>query len=778
MKAPRPLLETGLFRAAGWRHLVYYYGAMRGEKAFKFRKADLAWSGLLQRYADAVPAALLVLFWGLLYFHVLFQGQTFVLEDSSRVFYPLWKWGSEAWKKGTIPLWNPDVAFGTPSLADPQMAAWYPPVRLLYGFLDPTSAFTLLVVLHHLWALCGFWIFARCRGFMPWLCLGGSLVFGFSFNALSLTWATPMLFAYSWIPWIFYFIDGLRRGHRRSFLGLSAALALQMAAGYPLFSFLTLFLMAWEWSLTRATQGWKGNWQRETLEQGAAVLMAMAYNAAWTLPLRELLPQTFLNNRLALSESLHWEDLTTWLNPFFKGHPLHAHPSTPFSVVVYFAGLPTLVVFLWGTALRKARVSSLLLLLLPLLLSLGETGWLGSAIKTIFPVYRMVVRSGCWIPFVVWSAALFFLEAGQGLCGPAPGRKKEGKRPVPRRQAAWLIFSIGVYLCALACGVPSCLLSFWISLGLLLAISWASQPVVRAAFLCGSLFFSLGPVDQSIHFTMDRSFYDNPPSLAGLLSKPGPSGAAPGRLYQTPDWVDEHLMVSGQGVADAYLKVKNSLAPNWPLCFGLVQADYENTLFLKPALGWLYLPQKTKAETSRKILDFLGIGFVMGIPAPPGMDESDGEIWKNPTKLPIWFPVERALDWNSQSKLGDPFEAPKFDLKKEVVTLEHNLVGNYAPRKVSEEFRSANEIRISASGHGRALLASSEMAYPGWWARVNGVFRPLETVNGNFRGLVLNEGETEVEVVYRPLAFRLGCFLSLLACGVWAFMILRPVLRY
>src|ERR1035441_3347857 len=102
---------------------------------------------------DIAALALTVLLWACFHYRILFLGQTEVLLDSSRFFYPLWKWGAGVWDRGWIPLWNPDAAFGTPYLADPDMAAWYPPLRACYCFFPPTTAFNLLVVGHHLWAL-------------------------------------------------------------------------------------------------------------------------------------------------------------------------------------------------------------------------------------------------------------------------------------------------------------------------------------------------------------------------------------------------------------------------------------------------------------------------------------------------------------------------------------------------------------------------------------------------------------------------------------------------
>jgi hypothetical protein len=75
------------------------------------------------------------------YHRVIFGNSIFVFVDASRFFYPMWKWGAGVLNQGFIPLWNPDAQFGTPYLADPQMAYAYPPVPLLYSFLNPINAF-------------------------------------------------------------------------------------------------------------------------------------------------------------------------------------------------------------------------------------------------------------------------------------------------------------------------------------------------------------------------------------------------------------------------------------------------------------------------------------------------------------------------------------------------------------------------------------------------------------------------------------------------------------
>ena len=199
-----------------------------------------------KRWIEIVPIVLLVALWTFFYYRVFFTGHTFVLGDSSRFFYPLWKWGGDIWNRGLIPLWNPDAGFGTPYLADPQMAAWYPPLRVAYLFLGPVDAFNVCILFHHLFVLVGFFMFAKGRGFSNSSAFLGAVLFGFSIHAVSLSSDPSILLSFSWIPWVFLSADLLFGGSRWGIAVLSVSLAMQMASGYPLLTYLTLLVLGAE----------------------------------------------------------------------------------------------------------------------------------------------------------------------------------------------------------------------------------------------------------------------------------------------------------------------------------------------------------------------------------------------------------------------------------------------------------------------------------------------------------------------------------------------------
>ncbi len=551
-------------------------------------------------------------------------------------------------------------------------------------------------------------------------------------------------------------MDGVNRSRKGSFLLLASSLSLQLAAGYPLFFYLTLLILGMSRLLSHAASGWKQPWGREFGMGMAAVFIALALNAAWLLPFEEFIPFSNLGKRTGFSESLDWSDLATWLNPFFKGHPLFSSPPSPFSVTVYFAGLPSLVVLVWSILNRKISRSSLLLFLLVLVLSLGTTASMGGWFKAFVPGYGLVVRSGYWIPFVVWALAVLFLESGIGLS------KMEG--------FGWLWASLLVYLSALVLGVPWELKSFWASLfftlgaGLAKVFPWDW----RRVWLALSMVFSVGPVVHGIQFTMDKSYYDEPPQVCSHISEQG-------RIYNSPSLEDRFHYISGNGVSDAYLQLKEAMVSNWPIAFGFREVGFSNALFLRSFLDWYYAPYWEPG--SAKMLDYLDARYVVGwIPCFHGsspVSAGTAPLWNNPSAVSPWRTCRRVAPQNDWREDFAAMRKSSFRFSDTCFATDKDLAGDYHPRSLSENSDGPNTKMIQAVGKGKALLVSSETAYPGWRASADGQRIALTEVNHGFQGLVLGNGQERVKLTYCPTSFRLGFFISLLAFAFWMGILFR-----
>lgn len=77
-------------------------------------------------------------------------------------------------------------------------------------------------------------------------------------------------------------------------------------------------------------------------------------------------------------------------------------------------------------------------------------------------------------------------------------------------------------------------------------------------------------------------------------------------------------------------------------------------------------------------------------------------------------------------------------------------VVRYEPQRIEMRTRNSQE----------RFLVLSEVYYPGWTARIDGVETQVHRVNYALRGLVVPPGEHKVEFVYAPASFRIGAVCS------------------
>lgn len=685
--------------------------------------------------------------------------------DSSGFFQPLWKWGGHWFAQGILPLWNPDVAFGRPYWADPQMGAWYPPLRLFYEWMSPEDAFRFLVVGHQLWGALGFYLFVRDRGIPPWTALAGSLAFGFSFNSLSVMQIPAMLFAFSWIPWVFRTAWWVwERPSSGTGLAFSLALGLQGASGYPLYGYLTAFFLGLDLSIRSAfllrnvpdqwgrVRGWAG-WT--LLGAGAAVF----FNLAWLLPFSEFLKFSNVDQRLAMSQGIEWKHLASWLNPFFNGHPLHSFTGIDASVSVYFAGLPIVVLLLWGAFRRRVEGVTLFLFLLAFLLSTGPLLGVGLWLKDILPGFHWVVRSGYLISWVVFFGVWAALQAFEGDGSKVKGTKGE---------SSWTWVVLATAGGALALGVPFDLPSFWCGvLAIFLAGRSFSKGRDTGRFFLGlAVLCSLGPVAQSLGYTLPVSFYrEAPPCLARMTE--------PGRIDHEYGVIQKGEAVSGRSIQEAFDQLRGDLIPNWPLNYGREEVFDHDSFFLKDFLKWWYGAARISGAFSKKILDYLDVRYFFGTDPGPGFKRLEAgsapdPLWVNLSSLSKWHSVTRVLPGTSWDEDMRWAAGHAFDFTKECFAEGDLRTGPYSSRRVDYSSMGPNRLEIEAVGKGRALLVSSETAFPGWVALVDGQEKTCHVVNHDFRGVLLGPGEERVTMTYRPTAVRLGLFLALLAVGLWA----------
>jgi len=491
----------------------------------------------------------------------------------------------------------------------------------------------------------------------------------------------------------------------------------------------------------------------------AAVLPAIFFNSAWMLPFAEFKPLSNLEMRFNLRADLPIRALATWLNPFLLGHPLHSGQGFLIELSSFFVGLPTIGCFLWALFRRKIPLNGIFFLVLLVLMALG--GWFGSFLRSWVPFYSLVVRSGYCVPLVVFAASRLGAQGFESVIG-------EGKTGFP-----WLVLALLIYGSALGFGVPADLGSFWVSLVFFVFAGLKISPPLRMTLLSASLFASIWPAAQGSQFTLPKDYLDEPSGFASRMSKPG-------RIYEPFTVEESSKFVWGRSFEDACEASKNAMFSNWPLTFGKEESFLYESYFVKSYFDWCFSSMRFSPVVSRKILDYLDVRYVLG--RQKFQDFKDltqkGDpfpLSENPLENAKWRSVTTGFPpsgWaNDLERLGQK----GMDLESACFVSRPGAVGSYTKRRVLEKNRTSNLVELEAKGKGRALLVSSETAYPGWIGESDGKKKALENVNYGFRGVVLEDGEEEVALRYQPTTFRLGCFLMLLACGFWGALLFQFV---
>ncbi|HJT25004.1 MAG TPA: YfhO family protein, partial [bacterium] len=335
----------------------------------------------------------------------------------------------------------------------------------------------------------------------------------------------------------------------------------------------------------------------------------------------------------------------------------------------------------------------------------------------------------------------------------------------------WLVVGLAVYGSALLLGVPMGLGSFWVSLIFFAVLGLGAVPskAVRWTLLALATLFSVWPADQGVHFTMDRKYYEEEPPLARQMVEPG-------RVYASFPEVIRFETVSGKSVGESYYRLKNAMVSNWPLAFGKEECYFYGSFFLSDYFKWCFSSTQFSNIISRKVLDYLNVRYVLGPHHFTNFrwlstEKEPTPLSENLSPMPKWFSVSGAIPESSFDRDLWKVGNPGFHFSRQCFVENEDVCGPYSRRVVREIKRNSNGLTLEAHGTGKALLVSSEMAYPGWIATVEGRGVPLLKVNHGFRGVVLTDGEETVKMTFCPTPFRLGCFLSLLACALWAGML-------
>lgn len=699
------------------------------------------------------------------------------------------------WQDHTWPLWNPRQFAGLPFAANPLSGLWYP-LNAVLLILPLSLAFNLLLLFHLCLGGLGMMVLVRRLGAQG----SGPLVAGLAWALTPKLWAhlgaghVGLVYAAGWLPWIS--AAAVRLAASPSWVGcfrLSLLWALQFLADPRLAAYTAVLVGAAAlWSIAGRQPAnlspdvppvvwragglkiqvprWRGYRLRLMRSWLAAGLLGLGLTAVQWLPLLDYLPTT------------HRAGLTAGQSAVYSLPPLQLlgllyAKRGGFHEWVIYVGVTTLVLAVlgWlrlGRAARWGVASGLSLLIL---FSLGEHT----------PLYGLVSRvpgaTLLRVPPRVWFLVSFGLVALAGLGTGALTTRQTGiisryLRSLNRlamvglgataSMAIGLLFVEGAQSLAGAAWLTFVWLLFMVVLCIL---SRRGQWPARTT---GGLVLLLVAAELA---WADSSLVVRRPA-GQLLADGWETGTylaeEAGRVYAPS------FRPPPQVAAELGLRLVNGVEPLQPAAYvaflsaaaGVpAPGDYSITL---PALppddgkGEVAVSSAlADAEPSPWLLALLDVRTIVS--QFPLRGQWLTEDYRNDREELVVYRNQAAVDWpavfQSVTSVPDLEAALAWlgtgDLSREVVVVGGPaLEGPQGYTRADQLSSTPNRLVVRATGPG--LLVLSEYHHPGWYATVDGSPAEIVAADAVLRGVYLEEGEHQVEMVYRPQAVIVGSVMT------------------
>jgi hypothetical protein len=704
-------------------------------------------------------------------------------SDLTVIHWPKVHLMAQTWQVShTLPLWTPVNLSGMPLAANQLAMRFYPPAWL-FLFLPLNLTFNLLFVFHLFWGGLGvYWLLRTGFEVDTIPAVSGALTFALGGKLLAHAAGghASLVGAVAWMPWallgthqVLHASEGAG-GRRWRWAGLAGlALAMQITTHALITLYTGYFLAAyvvWQQlsnlkSLIHSPKSLISILKSVYLPLLSIPLLAGLLGAAQLLPLVEL--SGYSNRALSLAQAGEFAltPLTLLVGlvlPSIQG----GHET-----VIYQGLVPLILAFIGvsradiypvsrqgGTDRRSWFFGGVVLL--AVLFALGPAT----------PVFRLAYQ---WLPGFRWvrTPARAFLPASLAVA-ILTGM---GMQRLARGQISWSS-RMGLAIGALALGLGLGLaflfgqadraalgLAFFPSLTLLgvglTARRHLSTPLTLP-LLTLLLFADLATFDLTLirFLSPSEAFVEGGAVADYLANQPGlfrtysPSYSLPSHVaaqadLQTADGVEpvhlvayDHLMALAGGYGDPSFSVS---IPPFTSDRPLTEA-YRDTQPDLRVLGLLNV-------------EYIVAAFPMDWPGLIPVAKMEGTfIYRNQYALPRAWIMSPLAAKDTQVATGDNWPRQLVALAEEsaqsIAVAEYQAwVTHYEPDRIGVE------AQLPKAG----TLILSEIWYPGWQAKVDGLTRPVERIGGILRGVQLDSGSHRVVLVYAPATVRWGKRLSL-----------------
>jgi hypothetical protein len=664
---------------------------------------------------------------------------------------PKFEYAAQEVAAGRLPLWNPFEYAGLPLLGAGQSAVLYPPRIVLFGVLPPTAAFHGYMVLHYLLLGVGAFVCLRVLGCgWPGAALGAVAI---AFQPLMLQGHYhPMRMPnFAWVPLVLAaFVRTLERPGRGPVVGLAAALALEVLAGYPEWVVDTVVALVLVWPFVAGDVARRGSGLlRGSVLAAAAMLAAALLTAPHWIPLLDMARASArAPGRFVFMEGTPFD-----VSAFGSGARAWV---AALSLLTYLPALAW-VTLAWGLAVPGARHR-------PAMLALLAVAHAGPSLLDTVPPFSFFRGPLCWASIAHLPLGLL---AAQGLDRVVALLAPGATRPSAREVAAGAV--------ALAVVVPlsagRALLWLGIGMAALLAARGRGRRA-RSAAVVVALVSALGAVWTHL-----------PPGVPAGLPHRWAAGVPVlpdlGVAAARGDEIRRACGLTGGGRVLAPLDTWRGVpvAARLPAVQGypesLPPARMTRLLEaagLAPQTAWPL--DRARLPEAGPVLDLLDVRCVVaeaGEETPwrtlgyaPRATLGDGRVAWTRAGAAAFVPAGLRAVADESAALAS-VRAPGFTAAREIVLEPGAPAGGPGEGGRVEEVGDAvpGRLRFRVEAPEGGWLVVSENWFPGWQARVDG--RPATVIRADYTLLAvrLDPGARAVELWYRPPAFALALGLAL-----------------
>jgi len=634
-----------------------------------------------------------------------------------------------------IPLWSPLILSGYPFSANPLSTLWYPPAWLSLLFPLPLGI-NLVMGMHILIGVVGFYFLLAKMGLDSRIKIPGCLLFGVMPGGYThvisghFTWVC----ASAWLPWLFLLLIN-QDSKNWKIPGLSALFwGLILLADMRFAAYAGIFWMAF--NLFKIFQS-KSHIKPRIIQSGIALVLGAGIGTAVWLPLLEY---AGLGSRSSMSVS---DSLYLSLPPIqLTGLIVPGHPTS--MEWIFYPGAMILLLTLIALSFLRKRSELFFWLfsgIVFLLWSLGEN----------LPVNQLMAELPGISLLRVPSRGLYFFNISLLMISVITIDELLKNNPAKAmylRLVTIFFALLGLLFQIVIVSVDMDKNNFilantvcWLIITILI-ILFSYRRLNSSVFVILLGLFAvidLMLVDVRLtNFISRKDAFQSGEQVALFVKNRGSNSRVFSPSYSIPQLTAADYSIElADGIDPLQLKSYSSFIRQ---AIGLT--DYSYSVTLPPFKTGDPTIDNIGIKPSSELFGLLNVKYLIsGFPII-----SDKWIYKDTLDDTFIYENPLAIGW---------------------AWVEKAETGDKDSNRVFNIDRGLNRIKLEAEGPGRLVL--SEINYPGWLARVDGINVEINTAYDILRSINLPVGYHNIEFIYAPVLLYIGLTVSLfsfLASGI------------